>query len=192
VTSPVAALPARTFAPVAALAAIGCGVLAARPALLASSAQPTIALACVFGVLLVVGLSVPLPPTPLAPARTRRTFVFATGLGVFAFAVGRAFVGGHAPTSATLLALAANTLAAVAEEVWFRRLCYGLLAPAGPGFAIAVTSVLFATVHVSTYGFAILPLDLAAGVLLGWQRAVTGSWTAPAVTHVLANVFILL
>ena len=76
--------------------------------------------------------------------------------------------------------------------MWFRRLCYGLLAPAGPGFAIAASSVLFAVVHVSTYGFTVLPLDLAAGALLGWQRAVTGSWTAPAVTHVLANLFVLL
>ena len=52
--------------------------------------------------------------------------------------------------------------------------------------------MLFASVHVSTYGFWILPLDLAAGALLGWQRAVSGSWGASAVTHAIGNVLVLL
>jgi uncharacterized protein len=174
------------------VAALGCGVLAARPALLGFTARPSLALALLFGALMIVGLIVPVPRIAPAGARSAATFAFATTIGVLAFACGRVVIGGHAPTALTLSALALNTLAALAEEVWFRRLCYGLLAPVGPGFAIAVTSVLFAAVHVSTYGFAILPLDLAAGALFGWQRAATGSWSAPAVTHVLANLFVLL
>jgi hypothetical protein len=174
------------------VAALGCGVLAARPALLGFTSRPTAALALLFGALLIVGLIVPVPQVVVVGALPRRTFALTTAIGVLAFAVGRALISGHAPTSLTLTALLLNTLAAVAEEVWFRRLCFGLLAPVGPGYAIAVTSVLFAVVHVSTYGFVILPLDLAAGVLLGWQRAVTGSWAAPATTHVLANLFVLL
>ena len=82
----------------------------------------------------------------------------------------------------------ANALAAVAEEAWFRRVCFGLLAPAGPVVAIAGSTVLFAAVHVAIYGFWVVPVDLAAGALLGWQRAVTGSWTVPAATHVIANL----
>ena len=82
-------------------------------------------------------------------------------------------------------------MAAVAEEVWFRRLCFGLLAPAGPVVAVIGSSVLFALVHVSIYGLWILPLDLAAGAVLGWQRAVTGSWTTSAVTHMVANLLVL-
>jgi membrane protease YdiL (CAAX protease family) len=92
----------------------------------------------------------------------------------------------------TVTVVLANLLAAVAEEVWFRRLCYGLLAPAGPVVAVAGSSVLFALVHVSIYGFWILPLDLAAGAVLGWQRAVTGSCVSPAVTHMVANLLVLL
>jgi hypothetical protein len=34
----------------------------------------------------------------------------------------------------------------------------------------------------------VLPLDLAAGLIFGWQRRATGSWTAPAATHVIANL----
>jgi membrane protease YdiL (CAAX protease family) len=83
-------------------------------------------------------------------------------------------------------------LAAVAEERFFRRLCFGLLSPAGPGYAVVATAVLFAAVHVGTYGVWVLPVDLAAGLLLGWQRWSTGSWTVPAITHAVANVLVLL
>ncbi len=179
------------FATIAAVAAIGCGALAARPVLLSPFRHPATALALLFAALFVVGVSVPLPRAATANVLGRRSFVVATLLGVVAFALGRVMIGGHAPTSATVTAIAANTLAALAEEVWFRRLCYGLLAPAGPVFAVAATSLLFAIVHVSTYGFSILPLDLAAGALFGWQRSVTGSWKAPALAHALANLFVL-
>ena len=58
--------------------------------------------------------------------------------------------------------------------------------------AIVGSTVLFAAVHVSIYGIWVLPLDLAAGLLLGWQRATTGSWAAPAITHVIANLLVVL
>jgi hypothetical protein len=177
---------------IAAVAAVGCGVLAARPAVLATSTEPATLLALVFAALFVIGVSAPLPHVSGINVRSARVVAAATAVGVLAFALGRVAIGGHAPAAATFSAIAANTLAAVAEEVWFRRLCYGLLAPAGPGFAVGVTTVLFAAVHVSTYGVTVLPLDLAAGALLGWQRAVTGTWTAPALTHVLANLLVLL
>jgi membrane protease YdiL (CAAX protease family) len=177
---------------IAVVAAVGCGVLAARPAVLAKSTEPATLLALVFASLFVIGVSAPLPHVGGIEVRSARVVAAATAVGVLAFALGRVAIGGHAPASATFSAIAANTLAAVAEEVWFRRLCYGLLAPAGPGFAVGVTTVLFAAVHVSTYGVTVLPLDLAAGALLGWQRAVTGSSTAPALTHMLANLFVLL
>ncbi len=113
-------------------------------------------------------------------------------VGVIAFGAGRWLVGGHAPTTATTFLILTNTLAAVAEEAWFRRLCFGLLAPAGTGFAIVGSTILFAAVHVSIYGYWVVPLDLAAGGLLAWQRSVTGSWAAPAITHVVANLLIAL
>jgi hypothetical protein len=36
-----------------------------------------------------------------------------------------------------------------------------------------------------------MPLDITAGLLLSWQRAASGSWRIPAVTHALANVMVL-
>ncbi len=161
--------------------------------MLATSTEPATLLALVFAALFVIGVSAPLPRA--AEYGTRSASVVSRArlwLECLRSHSGewRSVVTHR--RRATFAAIAANTLAAVAEEVWFRRLCYGLLAPAGPGFAVAVTTVLFAVVHVSTYGVTVLPLDLAAGALLGWQRAVTGSWTAPALTHVLANLFVLL
>ena len=166
-------------------------MLAARPALLAAVDRPVAALVVLFVGLLVFGRRGPAAPRS-APRPTRVDTRSTVAIGVLAFAAGRVLVGGHAPTRFAIPVVLANTLAAVAEEAWFRRLCFGLLAPAGPGVAVAGSTLLFALVHVSIYGFWILPLDLAAGALLGWQRAVTGSWAAPAVTHVIANVLVLL
>jgi len=41
---------------------------------------------------------------------------------------------------------------------------------------------------VPLYGWHVLPLDLAVGVVLGGLRQATGTAAAPAITHVLADV----
>jgi uncharacterized protein len=204
------ARPEVTSVLVGLVAALGCGLLAARPALVAASpfgvasfgvapfgTASVVTLTLLFGALLVGGALIPLP---LAPVRSsvdeRRVAAWTTTrvvlVGVLAFGLGRLLVGGRPPAPATAFLIAANTLAAVAEEAWFRRLCFGLLAPAGYAFAIVGSAALFAVVHVPIYGPWVLPLDFAAGLLLGWQRWVTGSWTAPAITHVVANLAMVL
>ena len=145
-----------------------------------------------FGVLLVVGIAAPLPYHPRSVTLRSLAIPGTLLIGVFAFGAGRAVGGGLAPAHFTLPVVLANTLAAVAEEAWFRRLCYGLLAPAGPLVAIVGSALLFAAVHVATYGIWIMPVDLAAGALFGWQRSVSGSWTVSAATHVVANLFVVL
>jgi membrane protease YdiL (CAAX protease family) len=187
-----AGLPSGAIAP--AVVALGCGALAARVALADATSHPTSVLVLLFCGLLIGGVSLRIPAVArVQPApRSVRLSTVVVLVGIAAFAVGRALVGGHAPMSFSAYAVATSALAAVAEEVWFRRLCFGLLLPAGPVFAICGSTLLFAVVHVATYGWWVLPLDLAAGALLGWQRWVTGSWTAPAVTHVVANLLVLL
>jgi membrane protease YdiL (CAAX protease family) len=86
-------------------------------------------------------------------------------------------------------AVAASVVAAVAEEAFFRRLVYGWLASSwGTAGAICGSAVAFAAIHVPVYGFAVLPIDTAAGLLLGWQRWMTGGWSASGLTHVAANL----
>ena len=119
---------------------------------------------------------------------------------------------------ADAVALALNTLAAVAEEAAFRGVLYGLLeragrtapvpgagtrpprpaarlaraARGGPALAIGGSALLFALLHVPLYGAAAFPVDLGAGLLFGWQRWSSGSWTVPAATHAAANLLVVI
>ena len=175
------------------VAAAGCAALTARPLLLDVVGQPATVVTVLFLGLLTVSL---LWPAATAGADTTASFraalpVLAIGIG--AFAVGRALVAGSPPPApATAFVVALNTLAAVAEEAFFRRLVYGALLAAGPVAAVVGSALLFAAVHVTVYGFWVMPLDLAAGLLFGWQRQATGSWVVPAVTHAAANVMVVL
>ena len=115
------------------------------------------------------------------------------GVGAVAFALGRAVVEGPVRPSGLAVAVGLNALAAVAEEAFFRRYLYGLVVERhGAAVAVAVTAGAFALVHVTVWGWWVLPLDLAAGLVLSWQRAATGRWSVPAATHVLANTLALL
>ena len=80
-------------------------------------------------------------------------------------------------------------LVAVTEEIALRGALFrDLLDAGGAPLAIAVTSIVFALIHVPLYGWGALPLDLAAGVLLGGLRLLSGGVTASAVAHVLADL----
>lgn len=117
--------------------------------------------------------------------------VLAVGAG--AFGLGRAVAELPVRPAGLAVAVGLNALAAVAEEAFFRRYLYGLVEERhGPAVAVAATAGAFALVHVSVWGWWVLPLDLAAGLVLSWQRAATGRWSVPAATHVLANTLALL
>jgi hypothetical protein len=45
---------------------------------------------------------------------------------------------------------------------------------------------------VPLHGTAALPVDLGAGLFLSWQRWASGTWAAPAATHALANLVVVL
>jgi len=187
----------RAWAPPGALTALviatGCALLLARPALLPSGEDPTARLVALFVALGVVGAAWPLARHATnAPARATATAA-ALAVGLVAFSVGRFATGGPAAVHPMFVrAVVLNSLAAVAEEAFFRRLLYGAVdARYGPAAAVAVSAVAFAAVHVTVWGWWVLPVDLAAGLLLSWQRAASGRWSVPAATHVFANVLAL-
>jgi hypothetical protein len=173
------------------VATAGCAVLASRPALVSVVSHPTLALTFLYAALLVVGTRIRVAGPRAAATRTAPGTALAYVVGVLAFVLGRLIGGGHPATRLTVLAIALNTLAAIAEEAWFRRLCYGIAEPAGATYAVVTSAALFALVHLAAYGPGVLPLDFAVGLLLGWQRATTGSWTVPAWTHAIANLVVL-
>jgi membrane protease YdiL (CAAX protease family) len=179
----------------------GCAALTARPLLLAADRHPAAVLAGLFAILLAVSVAWPVAVAgttpPLATGTTQPpSAVVPTGgvfaLGMAAFALGRLLSTGAARPAPMALALVLNTLAAVAEEAFFRRLVYGTLLRAGTAAAVIGSAVAFAAVHVTVYGPWVLPLDLAAGLVLSWQRWASGSWHVPAVTHVVANLLVVL
>lgn len=93
------------------------------------------------------------------------------------------------PNATGMSAAGLGIAAAIAEEALFRRLLYGRVeAVAGAAVAILASALAFALVHVPLYGTAAFWVDLGAGFLLSWQRWASGSWTASAVTHSVANV----
>ena len=78
---------------------------------------------------------------------------------------------------------------ATAEEVFLRGALYDAVEDvAGAVPAIVVGAVAFALLHVPLYGWHVVPLDLAVGLVLGGLRQATGTPAAPAVTHVGADV----
>ena len=143
-----------------------------------------------FLVLGAVGLGWPLAHAD--PPAARSAALAALGVGTLGFLLGWALMDLPVRPPALGAAVALNALAAVAEEAFFRRYLYGLLARFGPAVAIGVSAGAFALAHVTVWGWWVLPLDLAAGLVLSWQRAASGRWSVPAATHVVANTLALL
>jgi len=188
------AAPAPPRAPAVAVAAVAAGsaVLLARPWLVAPAADPTAALVVAFLAVGLLGACVRVPGGRAVPLPGWRTALAVAGVGVGAFVVGRLLGGGAAAVAALPAYVVLNTLAAVAEEALFRRLLYGVLAPYGAAVAVAGSAAAFAAVHLTVWGAWALPLDLAAGLLLSWQRWASGRWSVPAATHAAANLVAVL
>lgn len=173
-------------------AALGCVLLLARPWLVVVlPVRDEAVLLGVFAVVLAVGAWWPIP----APGRSARTTVppaLALGLGIAVFTGGWLLAVAMPPVLASAEVVLLNAVAAVAEEALFRRLLFAVTAEQlGPTGAVVVTAAVFALAHVPVWGWDTVPLNVAAGLVLSWQRAVTGRWSVPALTHVAANVLAL-
>ena len=150
-------------------AAVGLGLLAL------AARVPSVWAVLVTAGVGVVGLLAPVEAPsasrPLHPA-SAANWLIAVVLGLVAMLVAARLPGllGLRPHGAGRIVVrvapatvAATVVAAVAEEVFFRRLVYGWLASSwGAAVAICGSAVAFAAVHVPVYGFAVLPIDTAA------------------------------
>jgi len=77
---------------------------------------------------------------------------------------------------------------AVCQEVFFRGALLDALLPYGTWTAVGGTAVAFGLMHVPLYGWHVLPLDTAVGVLLAGLRLEAGRLSAPAAAHVSADL----
>jgi hypothetical protein len=125
---------------------------------------------------------------PASPGRATLRPALVLLIGFAAILI--ALLAGGAPVRSpvALWSLPLAVLAAIAEEALFRRAAYAALERHGAALAVGLTALAFALIHVPLYGWAVLPVDLGAGLLLSWQRWASGTWAVPATTHVAANV----
>jgi len=166
---------------------VGTAVLILRP----FAAAPSGARVSLFAVsYLTIGLASIAVPTERDRARLAPGFVLLMGFA--AVALSASVAGAPVPLPWSAAALPLSMLAAVAEEALFRRLAYARLERFGAVVAIAGSALLFGLVHVPAYGLAALPVDVGAGLLFGWQRWASGTWTVPAGTHAFANALVVL
>jgi membrane protease YdiL (CAAX protease family) len=166
------------------------GLLLVRPELQRLGTGPLL-LAALGAAYLLIGagsLAAPIPAIQETPP-LGQAIVFLVGLAAVLLATTTA--GRPVPLPVVGAAPILNTMAAIAEEALFRRLLYGWARLLGTLVAVVVSALAFALIHVPLYGIAVLPVDLGAGLLLSWQRWASGSWTAPAATHVAANLLAL-
>lgn len=83
----------------------------------------------------------------------------------------------------------ATVAVATAEEAFLRGALYDAVARThGVDAAVVVAALAFAALHVPLYGWHVLPLDLAVGLVLGALRMWSGTWTAPAIAHAGADL----
>jgi membrane protease YdiL (CAAX protease family) len=165
----------------------GAAVLLARPFV---GGLPSARLLVFAGAYATIGLAA--IAVPAAGGRPRLAPAIVLGLGLVSIVLSTVAAGTPVPSPWTGAALPLSLLAAFAEEALFRRVLYSRLIPHGAIVAIGVSALVFALIHLPAYGTAALPVDLGAGVLFGWQRWASGSWTAPALTHGAANLLAVL
>jgi membrane protease YdiL (CAAX protease family) len=170
-----------------AVVVLGVAVLALRPFANATTETRVALLAASY---LTIGLASVAVPLERDRSRVATGLALLTGL---AAVVGAAIAAGApVPLPWSAAALPLSLLAAVAEEALFRRVAYARLERFGAVVAVTGSALLFGLVHVPAYGLAALPVDLGAGLLFGWQRWASGTWTVPAATHGFANALVVL
>jgi membrane protease YdiL (CAAX protease family) len=166
---------------------VGVAVLVARPFAQTATGTRTALFAASY---LTIGLAS--IAVPLERERPRLAPGLALLGGFGAVVVAANVSGSPVPLPWSAAALPLSLLAAVAEEALFRRLAYARLERFGAVVAVLGSDLLFGLVHVPAYGLAALPVDVGAGLLFGWQRWASGTWTVPAATHAFANALVVL
>ena len=178
---------ARDAGAAVAIALAGLVVLLARPFVGGLPSGRVALFALAYAAIGIAALAV-----PAAREQPRLAPPIVLGIGLVSIAISAVVAGSPVPAPWTSAALPLSLLAAVAEEALFRRVLYGRLIRLGAVAAIAITAVVFALVHLPAYGTSAIPVDLGAGLLFGWQRWASGSWTVPAATHGVANLLAVL
>lgn len=114
--------------------------------------------------------------------------------------VDAAGAGGLGIAALVELAVIQLVVVALPEELFFRGFLLRLLESAWPprrrllgggiGWALVVSALLFAIIHLPKAGDPRTLATFFPGLLFGWMRSATGSILAPVLAHAASNVFI--
>jgi membrane protease YdiL (CAAX protease family) len=173
--------------PVLPLLAAFAAAVAVRVALAGPAGARSVPGSLAFGVVL-AGLAV---VCGVRPGWSVRTVAVGAAVGVVLVLPAVVHLGVRAslPVSGLPAWAALTTFVAGAEEAFLRGALFeAVQRRSTTDAAIVVAAVAFALLHVPLYGWRAVPLDLAVGVVLGATRALTGTWTAPAIAHVGADL----
>lgn len=173
--------------PVLPLAAAFAGAVAVRVAL-AGPARASSVLGSVVFAMVLVALAF---AARARPTLSLRAVAIGVGVGVVLVvpALVHVGIGATQPAGSYAAWSALTAFVATAEEAFLRGALYdAVMRRRGVDAAIVVAAVAFALLHVPLYGWHALPLDLAVGLVLGATRALAGTWTAPAIAHVGADL----
>ena len=169
------------------------GAVVVRMALAGSAGVSSVPAGAVFGALVLCLAVLPGMRWALAPGPLRAQLVMGSAgsavLCAVPLAVHLRTPGGALPLAQLPVWAAVVTVVAVAEEVLLR----GVLWIAaeqwrGAMAALVMTTSAFGLLHVPLYGWNALPLDLAAGLLLGGLRMAAGGWGSAAIAHTVADL----
>jgi membrane protease YdiL (CAAX protease family) len=101
------------------------------------------------------------------------------------------FIGGgmtHSGGNYLTWALAV-TVVVMAEEAFLRGALFDAVNSwLGQTAAVVIAAVAFAALHVPLYGWHVVPLDMAVGLWLGALRVISGSFVAPGIAHLIADL----
>ena len=173
------------------LVALGALVLL-RAATNGTSVASALASGAVFGVTLILMAKWPLTPHAWRLPGRRSVAIGLIG-GLLLIAVPVLIQPGPRPIGLRPEPFAAwalvTSLVAVGEEALLRGALFDAVKTTGGLItAIAVTSVVFALMHVPLYGWSVVPVDIGAGVILGGLRILGRGVSAPAVAHTFADL----
>lgn len=124
---------------------------------------------------------------------TRRTVVSGLAGGVFlclpALLFRLAGADAHPPSGNYLGWALMVGVVALAEELFLRGTLFDAVRSLrGDVWAIIVCALAFAALHIPLYGWRAVPLDVAVGLWLGALRTYSGSWVAPGIAHIAADL----
>jgi membrane protease YdiL (CAAX protease family) len=185
--SPRTLTPAGPAADVSLLTAVFAAAVAVRTGLAGAAGPSSVAAALVFAVVL-GAFAIAVRPSADPGLRSLLLGLAGAAVLVVPAAVTHGF-SAQRTTSGYLGWALLTAVVATTEEAFLRGALFGVLARwGGSDVAVVGAAVAFALLHVPLYGWAVLPLDLAVGLLLGALRLLTGGWAAPAVAHVGADL----